>query len=769
MINPEKSDPKTLISPIIILISLLSVVLSVTTTPTHASPISFDDIPEDAVSYTLTWPDGSEAVFTDKTQAEAAAGTEKLLETFTTDASGKATLSGYQSDSEIRLYESVIPDGYTAGVRNTVAKISDGKVTIINRKTSAVPASETHADKSSSSKTGSNPKTGDINSTPVWIGISIASAAAIACTVLIRKKKGRIFIAFLTAGALGAGALAAGSSTQADTNTTTFTVFKTDDDGAPVEGAVFEVYAKPVDIKWDEPAGQSADIVIIYTNDVHCGIDNNVGYAGLAAYKKEMEEAGNAVILVDDGDHIQGASIGLLTKGEAIIDIMNAVGYDLAIPGNHEYDYGMDQFFSLTDKADFPYISCNFTDLRKNTLVFEPYKIIEAAGRKVAFVGVTTPTTITESTPSYFQDENGNYIYSFLDGEDGQKLYNAVQSAVDGAKSEGADYCILISHSGVNAEDSPYTSSDIINNTTGIDAVLDGHSHTVLEMEKVKNKNGSDVVLTQDGYQLPYIAKVTIDTAGNVNAKHIDGYEEKDEAVSKVIEKEKAEFEQILKEEIGSSAFSLYAKDASGTWLVRSGETNLGDFATDAYKYAAGTEIAILNGGGLRTDISEGTITYGDLLDVTPYGNTISAKYVTGQELADALEYSVHSFPDMFGGFLQVSGVTFDVDANVESPVVTDDEGSYLYVGEGTRRVSNIKVNGEDLDYGRKYTVSSINYILDEGGNGYSMFKGEKIDFGKNITDVEALKEYLLHLGGVIPDEYSDPDGQGRINFSGNE
>lgn len=771
----------------------------------YASDSPFDDIPEDAASYTLVWPDGSDETFTDRQEAINAYENEKLLGTYTTDEEGLISLKGYAGEGSVRLYEAVVPEGYTAAEQSTKAELSEGSITVINRRNVTPPDDKKDGDHgddgpaegypSGSGPAGGNssgnspdqipggaPDTGDSDPTAMWAGIAAAAGFTALAAVLIRKKKAGVLALFISAGAVGFGTFAyAGANADAAENetatdrketgesdkyTNTFTLHKTDENGTAVKGAVFEVYGNPTEVTWEPaPDVQTSDIVILYTNDVHCGIDTNVGYAGVEAYRKEMEAAGYTVILVDSGDAVQGESIGILSKGESIMDIMNALDYDVVTPGNHEFDYGMDQFFSLVGKAQFPYVSCNFTDLRTGGLVFEPYKIIEAAGRKIAFVGATTPKTITESAPYRFEDKDGNIIYGFKEGADGQNLYNAIQSAVDSARAEGADYCVLLSHLGVNAADVPYTSSDVINHTTGIDAVLDGHSHTVIEMEKVKNAAGHDVVLTQDGYQIPYIAKVTIDRAGNIKSEFISDYDKKDKDIAAIVEQKKEEFEQILKENVGTTDFALPAKDESGAWLVRNGETNLGDFYADAFRYAADAEIGFINGGGLRTDIPAGTIRYGNIMDVSPFGNFIFAKNVTGQELADALEFSVSAFPNFFGGFLQVSGVTFDVDVSIESPVITDDAGNFVRVGDGPRRVSNIVVNGVPLDLERVYKCASIDFIIANEGNGYTMFKGDLVKMDENIVDADAVKEYLLSLGGVMPADYSDPEGQGRINM----
>lgn len=512
--------------------------------------------------------------------------------------------------------------------------------------------------------------------------------------------------------------------------------------------------------------GVSADIVILNTNDVHCGVDNNIGYAGLAAYREEMNDEGNDVYLIDVGDEIQGGTIGTMTKGEAIIHIMNDVGYDLAVPGNHEFDYGVDHFLELTQIADFPYVCCNFVDLRTGKTVFEPYTIERIGGKRIAFIGVATPTTITSTVPAFFQDESGEFIYSFMQDEDGSKFYDTIQKAVDEARDDGADYCIVVGHLGIDGADSPYTSTEVIENTTGIDVLLDGHSHSIVENEKVKNKEGKQVILSQAGYQLPAIGKLTIDTAGNMKSELIKEYDKKDEAITEAIKKEEAVYADQLAEVLGETDFDLIVKTKDETaWLVRNNETNMADFVTDAYKYSTGAEIAIINGGGIRDNIKAGKITYKSLLDVNPFSNQLTVKKVTGQELLDALEYSVSYVPDDFGGFLQVSGITFDVDLDKDAKVKLDESGMFVGFDSDERRVSNVKINGEDLDPKREYLTAGNTYILANQGNGYTMFNGEEVALDRYVEDEMALSEYLESMGGKMSDEYKDPDGQGRIHF----
>lgn len=272
-------------------------------------------------------------------------------------------------------------------------------------------------------------------------------------------------------------------------------------------------------------AAADHDIVVLYTNDVHCGVDDNIGYAGLALYKKQMLEQTPYVVLVDAGDAIQGAPIGTLSDGGYLIDIMNKVGYDFAIPGNHEFDYGMPRFLELAGKLSCGYYSCNFLDLRTGQTVFAPYKMMIYGDTKVALVGASTPESFTKSTPAYFQDANGNYIYSFCEDESGQKLYDRIQSSVDAARADGANYVILVGHLGENGTTERWSSDSIIKNTNGIDAVIDGHSHETVPSKVVKNKDGKDITLTQTGTKLQDIGKMTIKKDGTITTELISKVE----------------------------------------------------------------------------------------------------------------------------------------------------------------------------------------------------------------------------------------------------
>lgn len=524
--------------------------------------------------------------------------------------------------------------------------------------------------------------------------------------------------------------------------------------------------AAPAETPAPTPAEETAylgldnDIVILYTNDVHCGVDDNLGYAGLATVKNALEAQGKHVVLVDNGDAVQGDTIGTLSNGEYIIDIMNEIGYDVATPGNHEFDYGMDQFFALTEQANFPYVSANFVDNDGNT-VLDPYVIKDVAGVKIAFVGISTPKTITTSTPKYFQDDNGNYIYAFQQDETGEKLYAAVQSAVDAARAEGAQFVIALAHLGIEEDCSPWTSSEVIVNTTGIDAVLDGHSHSLIQGEKVKNKDGAEVLLSSTETKLAYIGCLTIKDDGSMSTTLIS-----DNGMKDFIGGIQEEFEELVNTVVASTDVDLIIKDpASGERIVRVTETNLGDLCADAYRAMSGADVAIVNGGGVRADIPAGDITYGQIIAVHPFGNEMCVVECTGQEILDALELGCSKLPAESGGFLHVSGMTYTVDLNVESTVKLDENGMFVSV-EGDRRVKDVTIGGEPLDPDKTYTLASHNYKLKDCGDGYSMFADNVFLQDSVMIDNQVLINYIVDvLGGTVGEEYADPYGQGRITI----
>ena len=503
-------------------------------------------------------------------------------------------------------------------------------------------------------------------------------------------------------------------------------------------------------------AAPKEDITILHTNDVHCDYEK---YAKVATLHKSAD------LLVDAGDHVQGGVIGTLSKGEYIVDIMNYLKYDAAVPGNHEFDYGMDQFLHIAkDLAKYPYISANFTG-KDGKPYFDAYKIFEVKGVKVAFVGVCTPETFTKSTPTYFQDASGNYIFGFCEGNNGADLYKAVQSAIDAAKAAGADYVIGLGHLGIDEQSSPLMSKEVIANTTGFDAFIDGHSHSTFS-ETIKDKSGKEVVFEQTGTKLANVGKLTIKTDGTIAHENIDLSAVEEDADAKAyIAGITEKFDALQKKVVAKTTVTLTTKGADGKRAVRSAETNLGDLCADAYRLLLGADVAFVNGGGVRADINAGDITYGDIINVHPFGNSACLVEVTGQQLKDALELGSAAYPGESGGFLQVSGLTYTINADIPSSVVKNDKSEFVKV-DGAYRVSDIMVGGQPLDVNKTYTLASHNYMLKDAGDGYTMFgtKNVKVLQDEVMIDNQVLINYIVEkLGGVVGAEYAAP--QGRITI----
>ena len=517
-------------------------------------------------------------------------------------------------------------------------------------------------------------------------------------------------------------------------------------------------------------ATPTEDIIILYTNDVHCGVDDAIGYAGLKYYADQLRQTHNFVTLVDAGDWAQGAVMGAISKGAAIVEIMNAVGYNFAVPGNHEFDYTIPQFMKYTVSLDCGLYSSNFTNLTTNSLVLAPYKILSYGNVNVAFVGACTPESITKSTPSFFKDDNGEYIYGFGGNDDGSEMVSQIQKAVNDARAEGADYVIVVGHlgDGIGLINANWSSSSVVSRLSGIDAFIDGHSHEVVPSNIVQALDGKNVPITQSGTKLNYIGQVTISTTGEITTQLISSADVtgKDAQITSLIEDIKASYDVVLAEELTHSDFILRATDDNGKWLVRNGETGLCNLVTDSLLYAAaqtptgGADIAIQNGGGIRTNIQAGEITYGDAFSVLPFGNTLSIVEVSGQAILDELEMGAMYAPNNSGGLLQVSGLTYVIDTTIPSSVVLDENGMFSEVA-GDRRVKNVLVNGEPIDPAKEYKVVGVSYALRDQGDGH-MFNGAVMLETDFMTNTDAFADYLRTLDSV-PESYDDAEGRIKV------
>ena len=514
--------------------------------------------------------------------------------------------------------------------------------------------------------------------------------------------------------------------------------------------------------------GDKSDVTILYTNDVHTYIDKQspkLTYAAIADLKQSYQNAGKDVLLVDAGDHVQGTAYGSMDEGASIIKLMNAAGYDVATPGNHEFDYGMDRAKAIMKEADFPYLSCNWVDLRTGLRVLPSVKVFVRGGRRIAFVGVTTPETFTKSTPAYFMDKaQRKYIYDIQGGEDGKKLYDAVQKAIDKAKLL-ADVVIGLGHLGVDPSSSPWTSEEVIAHTSGFDAFIDGHSHTVMENKQVQDASGKAVTLTQTGSYFANVGEMTIAADGTITTKLIPTHEGMDAGIAAMQTSWVNTVDDMLGEKIAVGDSDFYVSDpATGKRRIRSAETNLGDFVADGiYTYFNEVEklhcdVAIMNGGGIRADVPAGDWTFKTCKQVSPFGNVACLMSVTGKQIQDALEFAARFAGEdgkENGGFLQVAGATYEIHTDIPNTVQTDEKNVWIGSATGTPRVQNVKIYDKasgsylPLDPGATYALAGMNYTLRNLGDGFAMFDGAELIKDYVSEDYLVMSTYAMTFDGA--------------------
>ena len=549
----------------------------------------------------------------------------------------------------------------------------------------------------------------------------------------------------------------------------------------------------------------SDDIVILYTNDVHTYIDGALSYDVIAGVKAELLKQYKHVLLVDAGDHIQGTAYGSLDKGETIIKLMNAAGYDLSTLGNHEFDYGMDGCIAIREWAEFPYVSCNFYNeefFERKDNVLDSYKIFDCGDVKLALIGITTPESFTKSTPAYFQDESGAYIYGIAGGDSGEKLQADVQAAIDSAAAEGANVIVALGHLGDDPSSQPWTSEETIANVSGLDAFIDGHSHSTVEGKLLAGKDGENVLLTQTGEYFGRIGMMVIDAetgeiatdfielveltetakdADGNDVTNVIGYElaselyagEKwgsDEAVAAIKNEWIAAVDEKLGAVIGSAAVTLdnYAQD--GSRLVRSQETNAGDFAADALYFlfdnmGLDVDVAIMNGGGVRNKAVTGELSYKTCKEIHTFGNVACLQTITGQQLLDALEWGARfaGGEKENGGFLHVSGITYKIDSSYPESTVADDKGVWVSGPTAGYRVHDVMVYNKEtgayeaLDLAASYNLAGYNYTLRDLGDGFAMFDGAVNVLDYVMEDYMVLANYVQAFDGGVVDAANSP------------
>ncbi len=556
---------------------------------------------------------------------------------------------------------------------------------------------------------------------------------------------------------------------------------------------------------WGKPRGE---VTILYTNDVHTYIANTVkdkdgnkvpglSYGSIAALRDDLKAQGKQVALIDAGDHVQGTAYGAMDNGASIVKFMNAAKYDLATLGNHEFDYGAKRVFEIIKEAKYPYVACNFVTADTNKPVTEAYKVLKFGKTKVAFVGIMTPETYTKSTPAYFMDEaRTKFIYKIAAGDNGQELYDTVQKAINAAAKK-ADYVVAVGHLGDDPSSAPWTSIDVISHTYGLDAFIDGHSHSTVPHKIVKDAKGKDVVLSQTGCYFAAIGKMTLSDK-EVSSELVTSYDRVDESVTALVKDWAAAVDKKLNEEIAVSDVPLYINDPANpkSRLIRKQETNLGDLVADAaYYYFNEVEqlkcdMAIGNGGGIRVDLPAGSYSYNSAKKVQPFGNVMCLVELSGQDVLDALEFGARKVGSgENGGFLHVAGIKYTIDTSVPDTIKTSTEGLWT-AGPSSYRVTDVQVYNkekaayEPLDLKKTYTMGGLNYTLRNMGDGFAMLANTKLvkdyvgedylmtssyvkSFKKGAdgkphistanSPLSAYKNYLI--------DYENPNGAGRITI----
>ena len=496
-------------------------------------------------------------------------------------------------------------------------------------------------------------------------------------------------------------------------------------------------------------AGCSPKVVVLYDNDVHCSVD---GYADMAARQKAEKQACKYVYTVSAGDFVQGGNLGAGTKGAYITAIMNKVGYDFVTLGNHEFDYGMPRQREITDELDAVTLDCNLIYIPDGKRLYDPYAIVRCGSKKIAFLGVSTPYSFVSSTPKFFQNEKGEYIYSLSV----DTFYDTVQNMVDDARSRGADYVIALTHLGDDVEADPINSQRLIAATCGIDVVLDGHSHSTVERRILKNSRGEDVLMTSTGSHFENIGRLALEK-GRFSSQllPVTAVTPKDPEVERFVDSLKAEYNKQGSKIICVNRQKLLAT-GDGKRIVRLAQQPLGRLIAEAYRVMTGSDVGFIGGGSIRTDLPEGAVSHNDIFAIMPFGNEICTAEVPGSVIADILEFSVHALPMEFGGYQQVSGLTFDVNPDIPSPVVVDANNEFVKFDGGKRRVSNIRILNEaageyePLDPGKIYKIAGTDYMLLNHGDGYN-FTDEKTVRRTNLVDVQIFEQYIVdYLEGVI-------------------
>ena len=511
------------------------------------------------------------------------------------------------------------------------------------------------------------------------------------------------------------------------------------------------------------------DIMILYTANVNCEGDSGMTYAGVAAYKSEMEQTNKYVTLVDAGNYLSGQILGTLSGGSYAAQIMNSAGYDIAALGKKDFYYGIDKISSLISSMKFDIISCNFIKKSTGESVFSSYQMKTYGDKKVAFIGISNPSVLNKRTESKYTDDNGEVGYDFCRNEDGTSLYNKVQETVDDARKDGADYVVALSSLGENHYNEKWDIEQLVANTTGVDAVIDGGSENVIAGKNIKNKDGEDVVLTEPGSQLEQIGKMCI-TNGKITTELVSDYKKKDKRTSEYMTEIIHKYQASAKNVVVNMAYNLVMKSEDGSdYLIRHAETNLGDLCADAYRDVLGADIALVDAGSIGEGITDNNITYDDMEQIFPYNQQACLIKATGKMIRNALELASTDCPYANRNFLQVSGLKYSINTKKASAIIR--VGSKIENVSEDYRVSGIQVLNSDtneyeaLDLDKEYLVAMSNYMYKGLSGNFYMFKDCEPVLDDEMSDAQLLLTYLEPFwGDNLPKQYENPEGDGRIS-----
>ncbi|MDO4218753.1 MAG: bifunctional UDP-sugar hydrolase/5'-nucleotidase [Synergistaceae bacterium] len=540
---------------------------------------------------------------------------------------------------------------------------------------------------------------------------------------------------------------------------------------------------------------------ILFTHDTHCHYSENIGFAGVAAIKKDLQSKNpnRKLFLIDLGDAIQGTAYGVFSFGEYSVDIMNLLHYDIAILGNHAFDYLFPALVKAVKRSNTKHwlvANLVYTGPGKNPLsMIKPFTIEtvnygKGKKMKIGFVGVTTPKSITDGNPRYFM-QDGKFVWSLWGrgaAQDRFTFYESIQQAINSCRKAGAEMVILLTHLGTDENFAPYQSVDLVHNVTGADLVLDSHSHSVLPRREEKDKSGKIVPITSTGCWLENVGHVTIyddKTAATelINKKDVtkDGKVVRDEAIQKKIDAIVGQMDKLLSRKVGESEVTMTRLNEKGERLSKVAEIPFGNFCADAARYVAGAQIGLMNGGGMKAKIKKGQLTEKDLFELYPAVGFLAKIEVTGQQLLDLLEFA-YSKTDKYenlhfdpkskepseenGAFMHVSGLKVVVDSSIPTPVII--ENSLFKAIKGKRRVVSVKLVTDDgkevpIDPKKTYTAAGNSFGLVSGGDGNTITENCKLL--NTISNDHYFKTYVKYVenflhGKVSASKYSKPEGR---------